>query len=842
MYKKYWDYFMMRKLNYFIALILIFSLTVSAQELSFNNWLVLGSIKITFKDIEKTLKPNYLEIDKLIPDTNNELNINGNKISWVERSNFKNIDNNYIVYAGAYFTNENFANVKFTLKTKLPFELYLNGALKISEYKLNKEEAKPHEFNVSLEAGKHKILIKSLTGLSDFDFTITAKPDSNSTNSELAFTTDPTRYVNFGDLLDNPKVKSISVSPNGKYALLNISQRNKSKNGNDTYYRIFNLKENNELVSYRGLADLSSLQFSDNDDIVAYTKNEKNGTNLYLLDLKTGSSKIILTEIKNFSSFTWSPNGKYIIYSIKYDKPANTTGLKKYNNMTDRYPWSNSYELLFYVDIESGFTYRLTEGNVSTDLNSISPDGKYLIYSINEFIHDKRPYSKTVYYLLNIENLQTDSLFTMYWGGTAKFSPDGKKISITGGPTEFNNLGLNVPMGMIANDYDTQLYIYNLETKTYKACSKDFNPSISSVFWTGNNTIYVNTTDRTEEHVYRYDLNKNSYTLINLDVSTISSIDFDKNGSVVVYSGAKVNVPAKVFVYNLIKDKNQLLFEPEAEQYKYIKLGKVEDFSFKASNGKTIEGFLHYPVNYNPSKTYPCIVYYYGGTTPVEKEFEGRYPKNIWAANGYFVYVLEPSGCIGYGQEHSAYHVNDWGTITAQEIIDGTNALLKEYKNIDPKRLGCIGASYGGFMTMNLLTKTDMFAAAVSHAGISALSSYWGNGYWGYTYSAVATANSFPWNRKDIYVNNSALFSADKINTPLLLLHGNSDTNVPPGESMQMYTALKLLGKDVELIEVDSQDHHILDYDKRLLWSKTILAYFDKYLKSDNSWWKFLYK
>jgi dipeptidyl aminopeptidase/acylaminoacyl peptidase len=160
---------------------------------------------------------------------------------------------------------------------------------------------------------------------------------------------------------------------------------------------------------------------------------------------------------------------------------------------------------------------------------------------------------------------------------------------------------------------------------------------------------------------------------------------------------------------------------------------------------------------------------------------------------------------------------------------------------VDKKRVGCIGASYGGFMTMLLMTKTDMFATAISHAGISSISSYWGEGYWGYSYSAMATANSFPWNRKDIYVNQSPLFAADKIKTPLLLLHGASDTNVPVGESIQLYTALKLLNRPVELIQVDDQDHHIMQYSKRILWTKTILAWFDRWLKDQPEWWNEMY-
>ena len=135
-----------------------------------------------------------------------------------------------------------------------------------------------------------------------------------------------------------------------------------------------------------------------------------------------------------------------------------------------------------------------------------------------------------------------------------------------------------------------------------------------------------------------------------------------------------------------------------------------------------------------------------------------------------------------------------------------------------------------------------LFSAAVSHAGISALSSYWGEGYWGYAYSAVATQGAFPWNRKDIYVDQSPLFQADKVNTPILLTHGTSDTNVPPGESYQFYTALKILGKEVELLEVPGQDHWVLDYEKYLEWKYSIMAWFDKHLKKETNWWESIHE
>jgi dipeptidyl aminopeptidase/acylaminoacyl peptidase len=145
-------------------------------------------------------------------------------------------------------------------------------------------------------------------------------------------------------------------------------------------------------------------------------------------------------------------------------------------------------------------------------------------------------------------------------------------------------------------------------------------------------------------------------------------------------------------------------------------------------------------------------------------------------------------------------------------------------------------------MTQYLQTQTDIFAAAISHAGISDHTSYWGEGYWGYSYSEVSMANSYPWSNPDLFVKQSPLFNADKIHTPLLFLHGDADVNVPVGESIQMFTALKLLGRETAFVAVTGQDHHIVDYGKRIQWQNTIFAWFAKWLQDDATWWNAIYK
>ncbi len=321
----------------------------------------------------------------------------------------------------------------------------------------------------------------------------------------------------------------------------------------------------------------------------------------------------------------------------------------------------------------------------------------------------------------------------------------------------------------------------------------------------------------------------------------MKTISFANSNPAAAYFGVSASNSTRAYALDLKSQRSTLVADPYKDRLNSLNLGKVEDWSFTASDGTTIDGRYYLPPNFDPAKKYPMIVYYYGGTMPTPRTMEAPYPSNVYAALGYVVYVLQPSGTTGYGQEFAARHVNAWGKRTADDIIEGTKKFVADHPFVNGSKIGCIGASYGGFMTMYLQTQTDLFAAAISHAGISSLASYWGEGFWGYTYSSGASANSYPWNNPELYVGQSPLFQADKVKTPILLLHGTEDTNVPIGESIQMYTALKILGKPVEFIQVKGENHGIRDYKKRIEWNNSIYAWFAKWLQDDSSWWDSMY-
>jgi dipeptidyl aminopeptidase/acylaminoacyl peptidase len=366
----------------------------------------------------------------------------------------------------------------------------------------------------------------------------------------------------------------------------------------------------------------------------------------------------------------------------------------------------------------------------------------------------------------------------------------------------------------------------------------EYGGTLNSLFWNpSDERLYFPVLVRGFNKVYSLDVkNPSDIREVILPQVYIKQVDLSAEGNKIVYTGSELNQPDQVFVYDLKRKQIRMLLDPNAMALKNITFGKYERWDFTDSKGYLIDGWLIYPPDFDPNKKYPMIVYYYAGVGNLDESFYFFY--QFWCANGYVVYQLTPVGAIAHGEKFADYHTNDWGTNATQDIIEGVQRLLSEKKFLDGERMGCIGASYGGFTTMDLITKTDMFKAAVALFGISDIASYWGGGIWGYTYGDIALARSYPWNRKDIFADKSPLYNADKVKTPLLLLHGEADVNVPELESEQMFTALRVQGKEVALVKFPGEDHGIAGKPENYLAHREMtLEWFDKYLKGQPQGW-----
>jgi len=721
-----------------------------------------------------------------------------------------------------------------------PFELFVDGN---SVIKSARGGGKEKSGDVNLEKGKHLILAKAVYMPADtarawyFDAKLAAGKDFEPVP---VVSLDPTTGLTLAQVMDVPGASGIDVSPDGSLVLINKSRLVPPEGKRERWIEIRSLP-GGDLVNRIMDTQIGSTQWIPGSRKISYVSHGR----LRALDMETGSTETLIEDLgKDFGGYDWSPKGDWIIYSMTKKPEKDKKGVKRHLGIYDRANYGRSKSTLHIMSIPGGVSRQIAAGKHGVYVYDIHPDGDRVLIGRRWEDLSERPFGTSELLLMDLRDQSVEQLFEGHWLGSVQWSPDGDRILVTAGPSTFGDSGKDVPEGVIPNEYDSQIYIFDPETKQAEPITKDFDPAVNRVTWAKfDKKIYIVAEDTEYVKLFRYDPKKKKFTEFDLGVEVIRSSDIAETKAVGVFTGSSATHPQRIYSVELksSKPKVRMIDEPGAELFRNVKLGKVEPWHFKSSSGHEIVGRVHYPPDFDAHKIYPCIVYYYGGTSPVDRTFGGRYPKNLWAAMGYVVYVLQPSGATGFGQEWSARHVNEWGIIVADEIIEGTKKFLEAHQFVDPARVGCIGASFGGFMTQLLVTRTDIYTAAISHAGISMIPSYWGEGYWGYAYNAVAAAESYPWNNAKIYVDQSPLFHADKIVTPLLLLHGGSDTNVPPGESEQMYTALKILGREVEYLRFADQNHFILDYKKRGIWSDAIISWFDKYLKEEPEWWDSMY-
>lgn len=655
------------------------------------------------------------------------------------------------------------------------------------------------------------------------------------------------RAYNIYDVICAPNYPSVSISPNGKFIVVRKTWVDR-KGNNHSISELRNSQTNRLMATFeesvKWMPSSNKLYFTQKASDSSIAGEEKQDGTLQLITINplTMEREVLASHLPE-GWFQFTPDEKTLIYTLYTEGRKKDAQVYDVKEPDDRQPGWRSRSYLAKFDLASGVLQPLTFGYHNVYLNDISADSRYLLIGKSEERLTKRPTTLNSYYRLNLNDMSVETLIEKgEFLNSAQFSPDGKSILVSASPEAFNGIGKNVEEGQTPSMIDTQLYLMTLSDKKVRPLTRDFNPNVLSTEWSKvDGNIYFTSEDKDCVHLFQLNPKSGKFTLLKTPEEYIKSFSLASSAAEMAFSGQSASNADRLYKMNTKALKSQLVDDLSARELKDVELGECKAWNFVNSRGDTLCCRYYLPPHFDAAKKYPMIVNYYGGCSPTSRMFQSRYPHHVYAAMGYVVLVVNPSGATGFGQKFSARHVDTAGEGVAEDIISSTQAFCDEHAFVNRKKIGCIGASYGGFMTQYLQTKTDLFAAAISHAGISDHTSYWGEGYWGYSYSEVSMANEYPWTNKHLFVDQSPLYNADKIHTPLLFVHGTADNNVPVGESIQLYTALKLLGRPTAMVLVDGQDHHIIDYEKRLKWQNTIFAWFAKWLQDDASWWTEMY-
>jgi len=262
--------------------------------------------------------------------------------------------------------------------------------------------------------------------------------------------------------------------------------------------------------------------------------------------------------------------------------------------------------------------------------------------------------------------------------------------------------------------------------------------------------------------------------------------------------------------------------------------GRSESVTW-SNEGFRVQGWLIYPKNYDPQKSYPLILWVHGGPA---NQMMSHWPISTYnppiafSTLNYFMLMPNPRGSYGEGEGFTAANRRDFGYGDLRDLMAGIDVVTRKFP-IDPERIGITGWSYGGFMTMFAVTQTHRFRAAVAGAGISDWKSYYGENsidQWMIPFFGASVYDD-----PAVYAKSSAINYIKKAKTPTLIVVGDRDGECPAPQSFEMWHALKAIHVPVKLVVYPNEGHGFSNPDDERDVLERAIRWFDKYMPDTRS-------
>jgi dipeptidyl aminopeptidase/acylaminoacyl peptidase len=536
--------------------------------------------------------------------------------------------------------------------------------------------------------------------------------------------------------------------------------------------------------------------------------------------------------------------------------------------------------------IDNGLMYQLADTNIPS-VRTSQKGNSVIALGTSDLKYRKSSSwdggTSSDYYIINIEtgtktlvlekcssraSLSPSSKYLLYWDNEKKA---WISMPVTGGPGKNLTSSIKVPLYDEFNDVpddpsphgiagwmDDEKHV--LVYDRYDIWSLDLagveNPvNITNNFGRNNNLrLRYNELDPDAEFINRKDLiylsafnynNKESgfYSLKPGKVTDPVMLTMDKasfpgdltkakKAGVLLWQKGTFTSSPELYISNMNLGDAKRISKTNPQQINY-NWGTVELVEWMSFDRQKLQGLLYKPENFDPTRKYPMIIYFY------ERSSDGLYNymppapsasiinRTFAVSNGYLVFVPDIPYVIGYPGQ-SCYNA----------VVSGTYALLDKYNFIDSSKLGLDGQSWGGYQIAWLVTQTDLFSCAYAGAAVSNMTSAYGGIRWGTGMSRMfqyehtqSRIGGTLWEKPVQFIENSPIFFVPKINTPLLLMHNDADGAVPWYQSIEFITALRRLDKPAWLLSYNDEDHNLVKRPARKDISIRKMQFFDHYLK-----------
>ncbi len=571
----------------------------------------------------------------------------------------------------------------------------------------------------------------------------------------------------------------------------------------------------------------SGPRFSPDGTRIAFTSKrdlgkEDKGNSLYVIPVDGGEARLVLRRKEGIEGVSWSPDGARVLF-------LSSVGTDDEDARTIRRPnfWFNEkgyiYNLrkhAFVLDLAGGEAKQLTQGEFDVSKAVWSHDGKRIAYLAST--DDFKPYLSDLFVLdvaKGSPEPRTDHRMEI---GSVAWSPDDKRLLFTGD---------DLPRGFASHEHLWWIQAAGGKPERLDPQDRNTNNSLNCDVrmggmnvepkWVGDRIVFA-VADGGAVHLYAMNPKDRKPELL---VGGERSIEaFQVHGDTVVFIAMERSRLPELYVAG---SKVRALTSFNAQAAKDLDLLAPEHLTFRASDGETVEGWILAP---RKEGKVPLILYVHGGP---KTAFGHTYLHEFqtFAAKGYAVLFVNPRGSDGYSEAFADIRKH-WGERDYQDLMEAVDHAIAHYAFVDGSRLAVTGGSYGGFMTNWAIGQTTRFKAAVTDRSIANWWTFWATSDIGPHFTEDQIGID-PWDDEETALAKSPIRYVQKVTTPLLIVHSFEDLRCWHVEALQMFTALKHYGKEVEMFLVPKENHDLSRGGKpkhRVARLKAYLRWFDAHL------------
>jgi dipeptidyl aminopeptidase/acylaminoacyl peptidase len=547
----------------------------------------------------------------------------------------------------------------------------------------------------------------------------------------------------------------------------------------------------------------------------------------YLLDL-TGGEPRRLTSLPNGAiGCEWSPDGSRVLCLSRTgpsDRKAPSSDVRHYTGLSYKFNDSGWFDdkksHLYVIDATTGKASQITSGDGWNDAQpEWSPDGTRIAFVSNRTGHESDGDEDRDVWVVPAAGGEPVRISDQDKGtGSPRWSPDGRTILYIGAraDTDPPSLWTAPATGGVPS--------------TLVFTGTDYYPG--DISWEeGGKAIWFGTGNHGEVHYFRLDPATKKVTALTKGPRAVRSMSVNAATGTLAYLSNDFTHLDEVYVSKADGSGERRISAANDSLFATLKLMPVERMTYKGADGWDVDGFLVKPVGWEPGKKYPMILSIHGGPAG-QYGVDWYHEFHVYSGQGWAVFFSNPRGSTGYGHKFARGIAGEWGGKDYVDIMNGVDAVIKANPWIDTTRMGVTGGSYGGYMTNWIVGHTGRFKAAVTLRSVVNFISDDGTRDGAYGHKDDFGGDIFQ--KFDLFWDRSPLKYADKVTTPILILHSDNDYRVPLEQGEQWFRALRHFGKTAEIVIFPRENHNLTrtGEPKHLVESLDWQVYwFQKYLE-----------